>query len=227
MVTLQLRQIKILPGQRVDLEGIDWPEFEAILAELGESRSTRIAYNNNTLTIVAPLFKHEKSKVALGDIVKVLLDEQSIDYDSSASTTLKRQDRGKGVEPDDSFYIQNYERVLNKDRIDLTVDPPPDLAIEVDPPSDLAIEVDLTSKTQAELYEALGVPELWRYDQNRLRIDVLQAGQYVQVEESPTFPGWPIVELADKYMARAREVGQGRAVRELRQQVHKRLADLG
>ncbi len=217
MVTLQLRQIKVLPGQRVDLEGIDWSEFEAILAELGESRSTRIAYNNNTLTIVAPLFRHEKSKVALGDIVKVLLDEQNIDYDSSASTILKRQDRGKGVEPDDSFYIQNYERVLNKDRIDLTIDPPPDLAIEV----------DLTSKTQAELYEALGVPELWRYDQNRLRIDVLQAGRYVQVEESPTFPGWPIVELADKYVARAREVGQGRAVRELRQQVRKRLADLG
>ena len=157
----------------------------------------------------------EKSKVALGDIVKVLLDEQNIDYDSSASTTLKRQDLDKGVEPDDSFYIQNYERVLNKDRIDLTVDPPPDLAIKV----------DLTSKTQAELYEALGVPELWRYDQNRLRIDILQAGQYVQVEGSPTFPGWPIVELADKYMARAREVGQGRAVRELRQQVRKRLAD--
>lgn len=216
MVTLQLRQIKVLPGQRVDLEGIDWPEFEAILAELGESRSTRIAYNNNTLTIVAPLFKHEKSKVALGDIVKVLLDEQNIDYDSSASTTLKRQDLDKGVEPDDSFYIQNYEQVLNKDRIDLTVDPPPDLAIEV----------DLTSKTQAELYEALGVPELWRYDQNRLRIDVLQAGRYVQVEESPTFPGWPLMELADKYVARAREVGQGRAVRELRQQVRDRLTNL-
>ena len=160
------------------MEGIDWPEFEAILAELGESRSTRIAYNNKTLTIVAPLFRHEKSKVALGNIVKVLLDEQNIDYDSSASTTLKRQDLGKGVESDDSFYIQNYERVLNKDRTDLTVDPPPDLAIEV-----------VTSKTQAELYEALGVPELWRYDQNRLRIDILQAGQYVQVDESPTFPG--------------------------------------
>ncbi|MGI8933635.1 MAG: Uma2 family endonuclease [Phormidesmis sp.] len=217
MVTLQLRQIKVLPGQRVDLEGIGWSEFEAILVELGESRSTRIAYNNNTLTIVAPLFRHEKSKVALGDIVKALLDEQNIDYDSSASTTLKRQDLDKGVEPDDSFYIQNYERVLNKDRIDLTVDPPPDLAIEV----------DLTSKTQANLYAALGVPELWRYDQDCLRIDILQAGRYVQVEESPTFPGWPIVELADKYVARAREVGQGRAVRELRQQVRKRLADLG
>lgn len=216
MVTLQLRQIRVLPGQRVDLEDICWSEFEAILAELGESRSTRIAYNNNTLTIVAPLFRHEKSKVALGDLVKALLDEQNIDYDSSASTTLKRQDLDKGVEPDDSFYIQNYERVLNKDRIDLTVDPPPDLAIEV----------DLTSKTQASLYEALGVPELWRYDQDCLRIDVLQSGQYVQVEESPTFPGWPIVELANKYVASAREVGQGRAVRELRQQIRERLADL-
>ncbi|MGB3291417.1 MAG: Uma2 family endonuclease, partial [Phormidesmis sp.] len=144
MVTLQLRQIKILPDQQVDLEEIDWPKFEAILDELGESRSTRIACNNNTLTIVALLFRHEKSKVALGDMIKVLLDEQNIDYDSSASTTMKRQDLGKGVEPDDSFCIQNYERILNKDRIDLTVDPSPDSATEV----------DLTSKTQAALYEA-------------------------------------------------------------------------
>ncbi len=129
MVTLQLRQIKVLPGQGVDLEDIDWPEFEAILAELGDSRGTRIAYNNKTLTIVALLFQHEKSKIVLGDLVTVLLDELEINHDASGSTTLKRRDLGKGVEPDDSFYIKNYTQVLNKDRIDLSVDPPPDLAI--------------------------------------------------------------------------------------------------
>ncbi|MEL6160515.1 MAG: Uma2 family endonuclease [Cyanobacteria bacterium J06623_5] len=209
MVTLELRQIKVLPGQSVRLENIDWSEFEAILAELGDSRGTRIAYSDRTLTIVAPLFRHEKSKATLGDLVEVLLEEQGIDYDASGSTTLKRKDLIKGVESDDSFYIQNFSQVLNKDRIDLTVDLPPDLAIEI----------DLTSKTDAALYEALGVPELWRFDEGSLRMDVLQNGKYVQVQESPTFPGWPVVELAQKYVARARAVGKGRAIRELRQQV--------
>ena len=121
MVTRQPRQIKVLPGCRVDLQDVGWEEFQAILAELGDSRSTRISYSNQTLTIVAPLFKYEKTKVTLGDMVKVLLEELGIDYDSSGSTTLSRQDVSKGVEPDDSFYIQNYEQVLNEDRIDLTL----------------------------------------------------------------------------------------------------------
>ena len=214
MVTLQLRQIKVLPGQRVDLEDVVWSEFQAILAELGDSRNTRISYNNQTLTIVAPLFQHEKSKVTLGDLVKVLLDELGIDYDASGSTTLAREDVGKGVEPGDSFYIQNFSQVLNKDRIDLNTDPPPDLAIEV----------DLTSKTDAAVYESIGVPELWRYDDGRLRIDVLQDCRYVQMEESPTFPGWPVASLVEQYVKRAREVGQGRAIREFRQWVKARLA---
>lgn len=213
MVTLQLSQIKIAPGQSVQLEDVDWSEFEAILAELGDSRGTRVAYNNRVLTIVAPLFEHENSKASLGDVVKVLLEEQDIDYVVSASTTLKRKGLGKGVEPDDSFYIQNFAAVLNKGRIDLEIDPPPDLAIEI----------DLTSKTDAELYEALGVPELWRFDEGRLRVDVLQNGRYIQQNNSPTFSGWPIAELAQRYVSRARLVGQGRAIRELRKMVRDRI----
>ncbi|MFK8185728.1 MAG: Uma2 family endonuclease [Phormidesmis sp.] len=209
MVTLQLRQIKLQPGQRVDIEDVDWPEFQAILAELGDNRSTRIAYQNRTLTVVDPLFRHEKFKVTLGDLVKVLLEELDIDYEAAGSTTLTRMDVYKGVEPDNSFYIQNYQQVLNKDRIDLNTDPPPDLAIEV----------DLTSKTNADLYEALGVPELWRYDNDELRIDSLQKGKYIQVTESPTFPEWRIAKLVPQHIARARAVGQGKAIKELRQWV--------
>ena len=216
MVTLQLQQIKVSPGQSVNLEDVDWSEFEAILTELGDSRSTRIAYNNGTLTIVAPLYVHESFKASLGDVVKVLLEELNIDYAASASTTFKRKDLGKGVEPDDSFYIQNFARVLNKDRIDLSVDPPPDLAIEV----------DMTSKTDVAVYEALAVPELWRYDRGRLRIDVLQAGKYVQSAQSPTFAGWPMASLVTQYVGRSRKVGQGRATREFRKLVRDRIASL-
>lgn len=213
MVTLQLRQIKVLPGQSVCLEDVDWDEFEQILEELGDRRNTRIAYNNKVLTIVAPLLKHEKDKVSLGDMVKVLLDELEIDHDVTGSTTLKRKDMDKGVEPDDSFYIQNFSQVLGKDRLDLDVDPPPDLAIEI----------DLTSKTQLEVYEALGVPELWRYDSGLIRIDVLSSDSYVQVDESPTFPGWPIGDMARRYVTRVREVGRSKAIREFREWVRERI----
>jgi Uma2 family endonuclease len=48
--------------------------------------------------------------------------------------------------------------MIGKDRIDLTVDPPPDLAIEI----------DVTSKTQISAYQSLKVPEIWRYDNGKI-----------------------------------------------------------
>ncbi|MEL6778917.1 MAG: Uma2 family endonuclease [Cyanobacteria bacterium J06597_16] len=213
MVTLQLRQIKVLPGQSVVLEDVDWPEFEQILTELGDRRNTRISYTDRTLTIGAPLYAHESFKITLGDLVKVLLEELDINYAASGSTTLKRQDLGKGAEPDDSFYIQNCGKVLGKKRIDLNVDPPPDLAIEI----------DLTSKTDIEIYEALGVSELWRFDEGALRIDVLQKRRYVQTQKSLNFPDWPIADLAVQYIEKANAKGQGHATKEFRKWVRSRL----
>ncbi|NES01236.1 MAG: Uma2 family endonuclease, partial [Symploca sp. SIO1B1] len=53
-ITLQLRQLDVPPGQRLLVRDVDWSEFEAILRELGESRSSRIAYSNGTLEIRMP-----------------------------------------------------------------------------------------------------------------------------------------------------------------------------
>ncbi|MCY7283581.1 MAG: Uma2 family endonuclease, partial [Cyanobacteria bacterium CAN_BIN43] len=98
MVQLQLSQIRIAPGQRVQLGRISWSEFEAISAELGEGRSTRIAYYDGTLEIMAPLPEHEIAKVFLGDFVKALLNELEIEWISLGSTTLKQQLMAAGIE---------------------------------------------------------------------------------------------------------------------------------
>ncbi|NJQ96934.1 MAG: Uma2 family endonuclease, partial [Hydrococcus sp. CSU_1_8] len=145
MVTLQLKQITVPPGGRIVLHNVSWQQFEEILEELGEHRSSRIAYSRGTLEIMTPLPEHEVAKVLIGDLVKILLEELEIDCESFGSTTFKRRDSERGIEPDDSFYIQNHKQMIGKDRIDLTIDPPPDLAIEI----------DLTTKTQLDGYEAL------------------------------------------------------------------------
>ena len=46
--------------------------------------------------------------------------------------TCKREDIEKGFEPDKCFYVQNEPRMWQKMEIDLTIDPPPDLAIEIE-----------------------------------------------------------------------------------------------
>jgi Uma2 family endonuclease len=134
--------------------------FETLLTELGESRASRLSYSKGTLEIMVPLMEHEVTKVLISDLVKILLEELDIEFWPLGSTTFKNQNIAQGVEPDACFYIQNEAAVRGKNRIDLETDPPPDLAIEI----------DLTSRTQFNNYEALGVPELWRYNGRNLQM---------------------------------------------------------
>ena len=63
---------------------------------------------------------------------EVIAEELHIELDNAGSTTFKRADLTRGFEPDSCFYVQNVDRVRDRDQIDLTVDPPPDLVIEID-----------------------------------------------------------------------------------------------
>jgi Uma2 family endonuclease len=100
--------LRLEPGQTVTLQPVPWQRFEQILVELGESRSSRIAYFNGTLEIMTPLPEHERSKVLIGDLVKTLLKLQKRSWESLGSTTFKREGMSAGIEPDNCFYIENY-----------------------------------------------------------------------------------------------------------------------
>ncbi|HAN45058.1 MAG TPA: hypothetical protein DCQ32_00690 [Cyanobacteria bacterium UBA8156] len=189
-VTIALDRIEILPGQRLCLHDIDWPQLEAILAELGEKRATRIASYQNTLEIRMPLPEHERLKVILGDLLKILLDHLDMEWESLGSTTYKKRSDRAGIEPDDCFYIRNYRAAVGMKRVDLTQDPPPDLAIEV----------DLTSKTQIRAYEAIGVPEVWCCDRHQLKIYLLENGQYQASATSATFANIDVTALFSEFL---------------------------
>lgn len=192
MPTTDIR-LRLEPGQKVSLQPVSWERFEEILLELGQKRSSRIAYANGILEIMAPLPEHERSKVLLADFVKTLLKVQKRAWEPLGSTTFKRLGMTAGIEPDDCFYIQNYKAVIGKNRLDLTIDPPPDLALEI----------DLTSRTELNAYEALGVPELWVYEDGKLKIHVLREGKYVESQRSPTFPNVEVIKIIPGFMQRA------------------------
>lgn len=213
MVTLQLRQLDVPPGQRLLLHDVSWAEFEAILEELGEHRGSRIAYNNGLLEIMAPLPEHESDKEIIGDLLKALLEELDIEFLTLGSTTFKNSEMLKGIEPDQCFYIQLEAAVRGKKRLELTIDPPPDLALEV----------DITSRTHPETYAALGVPELWQRVGQTIRIYHLQDGKYVEVSESPTFLGWPLQAEIPIYVEQSRVEGRNNAMRSFRQWVRSQL----
>jgi len=208
-VTLQLQQLSVPPGQRLLIRNLDWQKFERILEELGEHRSSRIAYSHGTLEIRMPTPEHEVDKELIGDIVKILLDELEIDCECFGSTTFKQENMDSGIEPDQCFYIQNQAQMRGKRRVDLSKDPPPDLAIEV----------DVTSKTQLDAYATLGVPELWRYEKNQLNIYILQAGIYQPVVISPTFPSLPILDFVAEVLEQSFLIGRSPALRAFRQKI--------
>ncbi|OUL37266.1 hypothetical protein BV372_03000 [Nostoc sp. T09] len=210
---LELKQIIVKPGQQMLLKDVSWQQLENILEEMGERRAARISYSHGWLEIMVPLPEHEKDKELIGDLVKFLLEELQIDFEPFGSTTLKNERMRQAVETDTSFYIQNQAAVIGKNRIDLTIDPPPDLAIEI----------DITSRTRFDNYEILGVPELWRYTQQGLEINLLQAGKYIKSQSSPNFPNIPIIELVNEYVQQCLTIGRSQAMRNFRNWVKNNL----
>lgn len=196
-------QIRLAPGSSVTIPDISWQEFEWILQELGENRSARVAYSQGTLEIIVPLPEHEKPKELIADLVKTLLRVSGRKYEPFGSTTFKQEGQA-GVEPDACFYIQNYQRMINRRRLQAD-----------DPPPDLAIECDVTSKTTLEAYEAIGVPEVWIYDSGKLNIYLLQDKKYVASEYSPLFPQIELTKILPNAIARSWQVGSVVALEEL------------
>jgi Uma2 family endonuclease len=213
MTMIDIRQLDIPAGQQLLLHNISWQEFKAILENLGERRPAKITYFNGTLEISMPLPENKVQKELIGDMVKISLEELEVDCECFGSTTFKEQSKAVGVEPDQSFYIQNHQLMRGKLEINLTIDPPPDLVIEI----------DLTSKNQFLVYQALQVPEVWIYKNKALQINVLQEGKYLESETSLAFPGLAIAPLIVEFVEQSIVLGRSPALRAFRQQVRKQI----
>jgi len=59
-----------------------------------------------------------------------------------------------------------------------------DYDLTIDPPPDLAIEVDLTSRTNLDTYVALKIPELWIYRQATLFVHQFNGYTYEETVNS-------------------------------------------
>jgi Uma2 family endonuclease len=177
------------PNPRVLLRNVSWETYEGLLAGHQDSSAPRFTYDRGELEIMSPLPEHEEANRALASLVENVAVEWRMSFRNLGSTTFKREDLGRGFEPDSCFYLQNADRVRGKTRIDLTVDPPPDLVIEID--------LTHSSLDKLPIYAALGVPEVWRYDGNRLAILILEDGAYVEREESLALPRATITALSD------------------------------
>jgi len=210
---VQVRQLIVPPGQQLVITDVSWLMYEQLLEEFGEKRGSRINYSEGVLEIMLPLPEHEFDKVIIGYLVTALLEELDIEFISLASTTFKSELMKQGLEADDCFYIENEAVIRGKKRLDLTVDPPPDLALEI----------DITSRTRLNNYEVLGVKELWRFNGTQLEINVLESGKYVRVNESYHFPSFPLIEIVPQYLERSKIDGRNKTMKAFRAWVREKI----
>ena len=104
----------------------------------------------------------------------------------------------------------------DKDELDLNVDPTPDLALEID--------ISRSSLNRMGIYAAIRVPEVWRYDGQKIRVYQLSAdGQYVETERSLHFPFLPMREV-EAFLMRRTQMDETSLVRLFRAWVREQIA---
>jgi Uma2 family endonuclease len=175
--------------QRMVLHNIGWNTYERLLADHENNSAPRFTYDRGELEIMSPSPEHEKFNRRIAQLVLAVAEELNIEAEDLGSTTFRREDLERGFEPDSCFYIQNEEQVRGKDRIDLAVDPPPDLVIEID--------ITSASFSKLPIYAQIGVPEVWRYDGERMTILVLEHSDYAETTESIVLPPVTSIVLTD------------------------------
>jgi Uma2 family endonuclease len=133
---------------------------------------------------------------------------------SGGSTTFKRDDLLRGIGPDECYYLQNASAVRGKSEIDMSRDPPPDLAVEVD--------ISQSSLDKLTICAALGIAEVWRYDGQSMQVFVLgRKRQYKAVARSRVLPGFPLDET-NRLLGERGSTSETQLVRSFRRHVRRK-----
>lgn len=200
-------------GKRLLLTGLSW-EYYRRISDAFTGLRVRITYDRGRLEIVVTSWIHERWDELLAMFVRVLADAVGRTYCSGGRATLEREDLDRSIEPDHCFYLEHEPIVRAKSELDLSIDPPPDLAIET--------EVSRRAIKQLPIYEALRVPEVWRSDGKRISFHVLQDGKYVVAERSRSFPFLRAEDLLP-FLQRWGQTDEGTLIREFREWVRLQL----
>jgi len=184
-------------------ENVSWEEYEDLLEQVGEATWLRIAYDDGTLEIMTVGPKHEKFATFIEGLVGVIRLRLRMNIVFFGSSTMRKEKKRKGIEPDACFYVQTAEALGNRMDLDFEKDPPPDVAVEVD--------VTRHSISKFGIYAGLGVPEVWIYDGKELKIHLLEQDEYLPAIESQALPilSGPILS---KFLSQLREEGELQAI---------------
>jgi Uma2 family endonuclease len=145
----------------------DWEEFEALESLLADSPGLRITYLDGQIELMTLGEPHEQLKSLIGMFLEAYFIALGIEFIPVGSATRRGRQKGTSFEPDESYYLG--ERKANPD---------------------LAIEVILTSGNlqKLEKYRRFGIPEVWLWENNQLKVYWLQDNGYLEMPASQLLP---------------------------------------
>jgi Uma2 family endonuclease len=168
------------PEERQIVSGVSWEGYESLLDELGDSLRYRVTYLDGVIELVSPSRRHERNKSNIGSLVEIYCQEQRIPYFPLGSTTLRKEEKRGGTEPDESYCIGEDKEF-------------PDIAIEV--------VVSSGGLDKLEVYKRLGVREVWFFNKNKFEIYGLRNERYEKIDRSEVLPNLDMNVLAQYAVA--------------------------
>ena len=195
---------------RILLNDVSWETYEKLREIFADYPSLRLTYYKGLLELMTPLPEHESYSWNLGRLVTILSEELDLEIKGLKSTTWRSPTQEVGKEADECFYIQNEPLVRNKLKIDLQVDPPPDLVIEVD--------LTHSAINKFLIYAGLQVPEIWCYQDGKLQIYLLTPTGYQESQTSLAFKSFPVKQIV-QFMQLSPHQGENARIKEFRKWV--------
>jgi Uma2 family endonuclease len=145
------------PTQRIMTVG-SWAQFQLVRQGLENSRVVRLAYYDQSIEIIMPGRLHELFKRLIGLMIETFLLDRDLEFVPTGSMTQSLEPVAS-AEADESYEIGGLR---------------------------LSIEVTVTSEDMSKLriYRALGVDEVWFWEDGVISLYHLREGEYVKVNRS-------------------------------------------
>jgi Uma2 family endonuclease len=145
----------------ITLQG-DWAHFKLVQQGCAQNRGIRLFYFDGTIELVMPSRKHEIFAHIIGYLLTYFLSHQDLEFLAVGSADQEKAGESS-AQPDQSYCIGSIK-----------------------PIPDLSIEIVFTSGGQNKLqrYQAIGVPEVWFWEDGTLKLYHLRPSGYEQIQQS-------------------------------------------
>jgi Uma2 family endonuclease len=167
--------IALASPQKFTQAGLSWEQFKALQVTFADFPGVRIAYYQGEVELLAVSPEHGIVAGNLGFLLELWMLERGIDFIATEDMTVE-QEGIVSAQGDKSYCFGNRKAV-------------PDLSIEV--------VIKGEGQTKLKRYAALGVPEVWFWQNRELTLYALVGQDYHPVTTSQFVANVPLLALAD------------------------------